>query len=254
MADNPYDRKVIDLKVDLKGVQRILKEINEQKAMVNRSKIVLYQDFLECIYGHGNTLCYKSNKFGGLYLDFSLKASKKYGASRVGQCDLFFRVPRDEVERGARDWFMAMERKMAGPVSEKAAQMLKEAASDLLDACGVEGDAASNFLKNSGLCRGPDEEPPYYPGNYLGVYLDQLDQLTGDGSFLDRMEIRLTRQGYGQDMVDFWQRVRDIRDYSLLFPNRPPPPGKGEPQEGDGLIDPDKIQGRPGMLCYYTPK
>ncbi len=62
-------------------------------------------------------------------------------------------------------------------------------------------------------------------GAYLGDVFALANSLSGIQSTIDQKQFYSLIQGQGEPVLQFWKDVRNLKDYSGFFPNKPKPPG-----------------------------
>ena len=82
-----------------------------------------------------------------------------------------------------------------------------------------------------------------YPALYIENIFFQIDEITETHGEVDGCSLFSLVGGNGQEAVDFWRRVSDLRDYSGFFPDKPKPRGNNtrHDKEWSGVLNPAPV-------------
>lgn len=194
----------------VEDVKTCHREIERQKLMLDRSRIVLVDDFLDCVFEFAgeNVLTRQLSRHMADFTENLLLKTLSYSLP-------FFAIPPGRVDEQTRE-----RRRSTILLSGSRAAVWAESGALLT-------------RPEEGAARGqtPGYEPSHYMAAYLGDFLECLNTMDGYSHYLDSAARLFLLTGDGRDVVEFWKNVNNLKDYSHLFPNRPPPPNNGEKQK-----------------------
>lgn len=197
--------------------------IDREKRMIDRSKIILVEQV--------PAVAKKCNENNSDFLNMLIEGADVVNPSLhigVSKSEIDgFQIPMELLEESfIREYYMLSDDiksqdlfKFIGELAKPALWEMKET-SDMFD--GVET---------------PEEMARTFP--FLAVFVEDYFKVvslnTMIGNNVDRKENASITADKGQDVLDFWQDVREMKDYSGLFPEKPKPDGN-RPDDGAGKV------------------